>query len=329
MASHPIGEWSLWRLPSVRHSKTSSCANTLHATSAKSAGGFQVGSTVNCNLHTWYDWGCWCLTRLLSLALAVFRYHGFRLEREDDKLVAAHGLSTRVRAGARLKRLQSWQIDESWLHRRMARCRLSVTVAGGAGQADGGAHGLAPGLQMTELAPIGSWQQARELLSVCVPTLHWETLAWQPLDKAWQGRLWSQGRWLVPALWVGVWLAKEDVLNLEVASAASLAALTLFAWVAYTRAWAGFAAYALSGTVVLYRSGVWHRRWVIVETRRLHVLRLHSSMLDRQLGVVCFQASAQGGSRAHRTLEIPFMPRAIAEQLRATVWHEFAALSRG
>ena len=89
---------------------------------------------------------------------------------------------------------------------------------------------------------------------------------------------------------------------------------------AYTYAWARSAAYAVEGDVLLYRSGLWHKRWVIVAGSRLHSLRLHSSMLDRRMGVVHFQADAQGGSRKHRALDIPFMPQAAAQALRFAVW---------
>ena len=261
----------------------------------------------------------WLLTRVLSIALAFLRYHRFRLERQGEKLMAAHGLSTQVRSAARLGRLQRWQIDENWLHRRLQRCSLGVTVAGGGG-GHGGGHGAEPDLQFTELAPIATWPQALALLSVTLPALDWAALQWQPLHTAWVSRLWSQGRWLVSGMGVLLALATAGYLGVPGAVAWALAAPALLAWLAYTRAWAQFAAYAIAGPVVVFRSGVWHRRWVMVETSRLHVLRLHSSPLDRRLGVVRFQATAQGGSKSYRTLEIPYMPLTVAQGLRAQVW---------
>ncbi|OYT91853.1 MAG: hypothetical protein CFE43_11425 [Burkholderiales bacterium PBB3] len=265
----------------------------------------------------------WLLTRVLSIALAFFRYHRFRLERQGERLMAAHGLSTQVRSAARLGRLQRWQIDENWLHRRMQRCSLGVTVAGGTSGRRGG-QGAEPSLQFTELAPIATWPQALALLSVTLPALDWAALQWQPLHTAWVSRLWSQGRWLVPGVGALLALATAGQLGVPAAVAWALAVPALMAWLAYTRAWAQFAAYAIAGPVVVFRSGVWHRRWVMVETSRLHVLRLHSSPLDRRLGVVSFQATAQGGSKSYRTLEIPYMPLAVAQGLRAQVWGQIS-----
>ena len=270
----------------------------------------------------------WVLTCLLSVALAFFRYHRFRLERQGEKLMAAHGLSTQVRSAARLGRLQRWQIDENWLHRRLQRCSLGVTVAGGSGR-QSGAEGAEPGLQFTQLAPIATWPQALALMSVTLPTLDWAALQWQPLNAAWASRLWSQGRRLIPGVGVLLVLATTGHLGISAAAVGVLAVPVLLAWLAYTRAWAQFAAYAIAGPVVVFRSGVWSRRWVIVETSRLHTLRLHSSPLDRRLGVVSFQATAQGGAKSHRTLDIPYMPLPVAQNLRAQVWSQISVLGRG
>ena len=265
------------------------------------------------------------LTRILSVALAFFRYHGFQLEQHGDRLLAAHGLSTQVRSAARLGRLQRWQIDETWLHRRFQRCSLGVTVAGGGGKGSGN-HGIEPGLHFKELAPIATWPQAQTLLRLCLPDLDWHALQWQPLPAARLGSLWGRGRVLVPGVLAMAWAAANGYLGVlpgmvwATASIWLLASAVLLIWMAYTYAWARSAAYAVEGDVLLYRSGVWHKRWVIVAGSRLHSLRLHSSMLDRRMGVVHFQADAQGGSRKHRALDIPFMPQAAAQALRFAVW---------
>lgn len=265
------------------------------------------------------------LTRVLSVALAFFRYNGFQLEQNGDQLLAAHGLSTQVRSAARLGRLQRWQIDETWLHRRFKRCSLGVTVAGGGGKGSGD-HGIDPGLQFKELAPIATWSQTQALLRVCLPALDWDAMQWHPLPAAWLGRVWGRGRVLVPGVLALTWTAANGYWGAVIGGAWAttsiwlLGVAVLLVWLAYTTAWARFAAYAVAGDVLLYRSGVWHRRWVLVASSRLHVLRLHSSMLDRRMGVVHFQADAQGGSRKHRALDIPYMPQTVAQALRDTVW---------
>lgn len=270
------------------------------------------------------------LTRVLSVALAFFRYNGFQLEQHGDRLLAAHGLSTQVRSAARLGRLQRWQIDETWLHRRFKRCSLAVTVAGGGGKGSGD-HGIDPGLHFKELAPIATWQQTQALLRVCLPALDWQALQWQPLRAAWLGRLWAQGRTLVPGVLAIAWAGAQGYFGAVAGIAGAAAAIwllagaVLLAWLAYTYAWTRFASYAVAGDVLLYRSGVWHKRWVIVASSRLHVLRLHSSLLDRRMGVVHFQADTQGGTRKRRALDIPYMPQQVARDWQRAVWRRIVS----
>ena len=258
------------------------------------------------------------LLRLLSVVLAFVRYHGFRLEQHGEQLIAVHGLLTQVRAGARLPRLQRWQIDETWWHRRFGRCRLGVAVAGS--MHGSGSHGAEPGVQFKELAPIARWQQAQALLKVCLPTLDWPALQWQPLHAVFARRLWRQARWALPLAFGLLACSAVGLIALSVPAALAVVLLLGGAWLAYLRLWARFAAYAVAGDVVLYRSGLWHRRWVIVAMPRLQSLRLYSTPLDRRLGVRSLQADTQGGSKSHRALDIPCLKQEIAQGLRTQAW---------
>ncbi len=266
------------------------------------------------------------LLRLLSVVLAFVRYNGFRLEQHGDKLVAVHGLSTHVRSGARLARLQRWQIDETWLHRRFGRCRLAVTVAG---NMKGGQHGLEADVQFNELAPIASWPEAQRLLAICLPGLHWPDLHWQPLQRAFARRWLAQARWVVPLALLGVYLGLNRAIEgLPPTFAVLVAMAALVAWTAWTAAWSRFAAYAENNGVLLYRSGVWHKRWVIVHSARLHTVRLTSSPLDRTLGLLSLQASAQGGSKSPRAIQIPCLSAYAAQAMRQSIWQSVQRTAR-
>jgi putative membrane protein len=262
------------------------------------------------------------LLRGLSVALAFFKYNGFTLQRQGGKLVATFGLSTHVRASARLSRLQRWQLDETLVHRWLGRCRLSVAVAGG--QVDHGRH-LEPGVHLDELAPIATPAQARALLKMSLPALDWDALDWQPLPKAGLRRLAVQARWVLPGMALALWLlAHQQGPQLPYAVGPALAALLAAVWLWHARAWGRFAAYAQAGEVLVHRSGVWHRRWVIVAMPRLQSLRLASTPLDRRLGVCSLQADTQGGSRRARALDVTGVPVAQGETLRAAVWARMA-----
>jgi len=257
------------------------------------------------------------LLRGLSLAWALLKYHDFRLELEGEKLLARHGLITQVRAGARLPRLQRFELVQSWLHRRLGRCRLEVHVAGGK---LGKEHGLESSGQLHELAPIATPAQAKALLKLCLPQLDWPALQWQPLHpRTAQRRLLGQARWLLPlalaalllALWRG-WPALPLFGALV---------LLLGSWLWHALAWARFAAWAeVDGHLLLFRSGVVTQRWVIVSAERLQSLRLYSTGLDRFFGMQRLQADTQGGSAQHRALDIPFLPSEVAGTLRRRLW---------
>jgi len=257
--------------------------------------------------------------RGLSVVLAFFRYQGFRLEQQGEKLLMHRGLSTQVTATARLPRLQRWELVETWLHRRFGRCRLAVSVAGHDEQDH--EHGLDPGGRFDELAPIATPAEAQALLRHCLPALQWEQLRWQPLPpQAFWRQLWGNARFIAIA---GLALLTLDA-SLHWALPPSLLAgglaLLVLGQVLYSRAWVAFAAYAEAGELLLYRHGVFTRRWVVVAGPRLQQLSLYSSALDRSLGLCHLRADSQGGGKGGRALDIPCLPLAEAQRLRARLW---------
>lgn len=262
--------------------------------------------------------GLFIVLRLLSVILALLRYKGFVLELEGERLLAQHGLGTEVRTSARLPRLQRWLLEETWLHQRFGRCRLAVTSVGSHHHDQHNKFGA--DANFTELAPIATRTQALALLQVCLPGLNWDALEWQSLPGAAKRRLLGQVRWLllaVPALlWANQawsWFLPWPLLLMGVG-------LLLAAMVAHALAWQAFAGYAESDDILIYRSGVFHKRWVIVATSHLQALRLSSAPIDQRLGLQTLHADTQGGSRRKRALHIPYLSQGAAQALRARIW---------
>jgi len=77
------------------------------------------------------------LMRLLSIAIALMQYHGFRLTEQARRLTVERGLLARFRSSASRRRLQAWTLHEGVLHRWFGRRSLHVDTAGGAA---GGVH---------------------------------------------------------------------------------------------------------------------------------------------------------------------------------------------
>jgi putative membrane protein len=254
------------------------------------------------------------LLRVMSVAMTVLKYHRFRLELQGERLLASHGIGTQVRAAVRLPRLQRWVLKSTWLQRRLNRCQLGVTVAGESANAEKFAR-------FKDLAPLATPAQAQALLRLCLPALDWPHLPWQPLSEAsLKRRLLGQARWGLP-LWLAG-LGANAALGAPLPWAVLLvgSALLLVAWVLHARAWVRFAACALDGEVMVYRSGVFTQRWVLVSCRKMQTLRLYSSGLDRRLGLQHLQADTQGGRRSARALDIPCLPADQAQTLRDLLW---------
>lgn len=257
--------------------------------------------------------------QLLSAAMALVKFHNFKLEQQGEQLLSSSGLTTQTRAAVRLPRLQRWEMSASWLQRRLQRCQLSVTVAGQNDNGDQG--GTEKFARFKELAPLATPAQAQALLRLCLPELDWQALQWQPLAEAsLRRRLFGQARWVLP-LGLAALVAHQS-LGAPLAWWVLLLGLGLglSALVLHARAWVGFAGYALAGDLIAYRSGVFTQRWVIVSTAKLQSLRLYSSGLDRWFGLQHLQADTQGGSGVARALDIPSLPAHQAEAIRAALW---------
>jgi putative membrane protein len=261
--------------------------------------------------------------RILSIVLAFIRYHGFVLEQHGERLIARHGMSTKVRAGARLPRLQRFVLQETWMHRRLERCRLAVDVEGGHGREE--QNGVEASAKFSELAPIATRAQAEALLKLCLPQLDWNTLDWRPLHpNALKRRLMMMAKMFLPVMALFTWVDYIKDWRVPPVDLAIVFLLVGVATVFYTRAWLRFAAVAESGELLLFRSGVWRRNWVIVHAERLQNILLVEAPADRRLGLVQLEADIQGGPRNKRALVIPCMARDDGEALRARLWQQIA-----
>lgn len=258
-----------------------------------------------------------CL-RIFSIGFAIFKYYGFSLEIENDGLHAEYGLLNKVRSGARVSRLQRLVLVRSWIHRRLGRCRLAVDVVGGVVKDRSGAEA-----RLRELAPIATPAQADALLGVCLANFDLAKLSWQPLHSAASLRRFRQSMmWMFPTSLLVVGLDMQMNWALPKLALFSLCALSYLSLWLYARAWARFSAYAEHAECLVYRTGVMTQRWVIVIPVRLQSVSLFESNLDRRTGTQRLRADTQGGSCKGYALDIPYLPFAEAQRLRALIWQK-------
>ncbi|KAB7767093.1 PH domain-containing protein [Xanthomonas maliensis] len=250
------------------------------------------------------------LMRLLSIALAMSRYHGFQLSQADRRLTVERGLLTRIRSSVAPRRIQSWTVYESWLHRVFGRRQVRVDTAV-AGPADGERGHL------KELAPLIDTQACDRLLQHLLPGIAWPPAQWQPVAQHCWWRLSLPALIVLPPLVMGlIWQFGP-----------------LAGWLLLWLPWSLFKArrqvqrmaYALDARYVAVRGGWWKRWWRLAELDKLQALQLQRTPLDRLTGTATLWLDTAGASAAGPALRLRFLPLAQAQALQTQL---VAALAR-
>jgi len=251
------------------------------------------------------------LLRLLSVAIALLQFHGFRLSEADGRLSVERGLFTRLRSSVPRHRIQAYSLTEGllhrWFHRRSLRIDTAVMEAANENRS------------LRDLVPIATPALMDELIDRLLPGNAWPIGDWQPLHP----RAWRR-QFTPPAI---VLLVATGVLAYVkgFAALALLAALPLLYWRAVL--WARHSAYSVSGGLVAFRGGWLSRHWRFAESRKLQALELRQSPFDRRLGMATLRFDTAGAGAMEHALQIPYLPEAEARRLYDTLSRGLAAPS--
>ncbi|MCF7751685.1 PH domain-containing protein [Bacillus subtilis subsp. subtilis] len=243
----------------------------------------------------------WVVLRVLSVVLAVLRYHGFQLSEHERRLTVVSGLLTRLRSSVARRRIQAWTLRESTLQRWAGRRHLRIDIAAGVSEEN-------QRRDLRELAPLATPQACDALVQHLQPQLHWPPAHWQPVQQ--------RGWWrlcLGTAMWVPL-----------VAAAAVWNGLPWAALILLWLPWSAFRAhrqmarmgYHLDDQYVAVRGGWWQRWWRFAELDKLQVLRLSRSPLDRLLGTASVWLDTAGASGSI-ALCLRYLPEAQARAVHA------------
>lgn len=236
---------------------------------------------------------------LLGLATGVIRTllreYGFRLDRTEVGLRRRRGLLTRTDVTLPAKRAQAAIVGTGPLRDSLG--WRDLTVQNLAGDEGGkGDHVLAP------LARDGE-------IGVILAALGWRTLPeaihWLRVSSAYVLTL-AVG--LAPLMLIAA-LATVQAPNFALAVAVMLGLLVI-RWRGWRRT-----LYALDGDRLLFRTGWWRRRTVILPLARIQSIDLTESLVSRWFGTASLGFGVAGGSgfSAH---VIPALPRETARALR-------------
>ena len=248
--------------------------------------------------------------RLLSVAVAILHYHGFRLQAGARELRVERGLLSRLRMQLPRHRIQAFALEESLLHRWFGRQNLRVDRATLEQANDQ--------KSMRELVPIATPKTMARILGELLPGGHWPLQGWQPLHP----RAWRR-KFLLPALLTVLVCAAYAVAQSPVA----LAGLLLVpVWYLRAKVWARYSGWTLDAGVIAWRQGWLDRHWRFAEVRRLQTLRLVQSPFDRRYGMATLWLDTIGASPLEPPLRIPYLDLAVAaallERLRAQMPRE-------
>jgi putative membrane protein len=248
------------------------------------------------------------LLQLLSIALAVLQYTGFRLIETGPRLTIERGLLTRIRTSASRRRIQAWTLREGLLHRLLRRRSVLVDTAAAQHQSEQRAF--------RELAPVATPARADALLRHVLSTADWPPATWHPLHPRAGWRL------AIPGVFVALGLAGVLAFNFGTWGWLGLAWLPWSCWLAHRNA--ARSGYALQGELVAVREGWWSRHWRFAELDKLQVLRIRRSPLDRRTGMATLWLDTSGAGTFAPPLRIRFLPVHEAQALHARLATEVA-----
>lgn len=238
------------------------------------------------------------IMRVLSMALALLQYHGFRLSESERRLTVERGLLTRLRSSVARRRIQAWTLHEGVLQRLLRRRSLHIDTA----VMDG--HGE-QGRALRELAPLATPAAVDALLHRLLPQIAWPPAQWQGIATRCWWRLCLPALCLVPLLCAGLWR--------PLGAWAALSLLWL-PWSAF-KAWrqAQRMGYAVDARYVAVRGGWWTRWWRLAEIDKLQALQLTRSPLDRACGTATLWLDTAGARHGEPPLRVRLLPEAEAQ----------------
>lgn len=240
-----------------------------------------------------------------SIALAIVRYHGFRLERRGPILRTTFGLLTRVSNTIPSERIQLVTISQGMIQRLMGRQAVHVETAGQMDHAEGGDTGI------SALAPIVTRAATPPILQAAHPDVDWAEPDWIELHPR-AGRRLARRRLRILA-----------VVTLAVALIWSWWALLLLLpapmiWYAAHR-WARYSGVALTPTAILYRSGWLSRATSVVRFRKGQTVTIQTSPFDRRWRMATLAVDTAGARPTGHRLVVPYLDADAAEQLHVFV----------
>jgi putative membrane protein len=243
--------------------------------------------------------------RVLSMAWAYVRLHGFVLRRTGDDLRVDYGLLTRVSGTIPLQRIQTLTVSESPLHRLFGRVSVHVDTAGRTGTEE-------QPTRREPIAPVFRRADLESLIATLVPSVSLTRVDWQPAHRNAVRR--ARVRTGVLASIAAIFAAGV----LKWWSIGVMIPLALWAWV-YGRQYVTHLGWAFVGDAIVFRSGWLWRHLTAARFSKIQVITRTESPFDRRTGMARVSVDTAGAVNSEHTIDIPFLPAETATTLAATL----------
>lgn len=254
--------------------------------------------------------GLFVISPLLSVGWAVVRLHGFTLSRRGEELLTEYGALTRVTATVPLRRVQAVKVERTPGHLVTKRASIRLETAGGA----------VPGIDTSDrerVAPIIHLDQVAGFVTGLLPDVDLSSISWEPADPQAGRRRVRLAIYLaliaggLSAIWIDWHWALAGT-----AVFASLGALGAHQYVRNL-------GWARTDHAVYFRTGWLWKSVTIVPVPKIQAVELQESPFDRRWRMASVMVDTAGAG-AHK-IDVPYLPREVAERLRMTLATEAAA----
>ena len=244
--------------------------------------------------------------RVLSMAWAFVRLHGFTLGRAGEDLRVDYGLLTRISATIPLQRIQTLTISDSPLHRLFHRVSLHVDTAGGNG-------GEVQPTRREPVAPLIRVRDLEALLRELVPTVPLAQVTWQaPHPRAFRRVFFRSAVLALVLSFLLAFLLRWWALGAWVA-------LMAWAWV-HARRYVAHMGWGFSGDAIAFRSGWLWRHVTVARFSKIQAVTRHETPFDRRLGMATVKVDTAGAASAEHSVDVPFLGAETATTLASALY---------
>jgi len=247
---------------------------------------------------------------VLSIGVSIFRFHGYQLTKNDDKLQAKMGLLTRNSANASLKRMQKITWRETPLHRLFKRVSITCKTAGNAGDNGNGYKSF------RYLAPLIPTNAAQTFLTSIDEQQNWSLLDqnhsdWQAIPfRAWSRMVKSNLFFILLVLLIAYFFIEWRAFFL----------LLLVPLAVYdARRSARAAGFICNDDFIAYRSGWLFRNISIVRLHKAQAVSMRQNLFDRRRAMASLAVDTAGFSFTDHRIDMSYLEYADAERMHKQI----------